>query len=89
MPIRSRLLELEKQAQDPVLVAPVLSLWEKLDTQDGCCAFCRHPVPESAFPWRFKHHNVYGLPHANGAATVCMGSRSVYTLKLLGLDAVL
>jgi hypothetical protein len=73
----------------PELVAPVASLWERLDLHDGCCVFCGCEVEEASFPWRYKHHNVHGERSGNNSVSVCMGSRSVYTLKLLGLDAVL
>jgi hypothetical protein len=88
MPIRSRILKLEEEPDDPVVMNLVAALWGQLDEMPGC-PFCGRVVPRATFPWPYKHHNVYGQAHANGAATVCAGSRNVFTLKLLGLERAL
>jgi hypothetical protein len=92
MPIRQRMLELDGVPSEPGLLAPVLGIWEQLG-RHGCCPFCGCEVPEAIWPWRYERHNVHGRQARQSGLTtgssVCMGSRSVYTLKLLGLDAVL
>lgn len=49
----------------------------------GVCMFCGHDVPSADFPWLFQRHTVHGSPA--GVASICPGSRNIYTLDLLGL----
>lgn len=53
-------------------------------TDKAVCRFCAHEVRRRRGPWRFRRHDIYGSP-ISGPAPVCVGSRSVFTLELLGL----
>jgi hypothetical protein len=87
MPIRHRILKLESLPDDPVMVDLVAAIWDRLDGLPGC-PFCGCEVPESTWPWRYERHDIHGRPQTS-SMPVCMGSRSVFTLKLLGLERAL
>jgi hypothetical protein len=88
MPIRQRMTEIEDLPSDPAVMGLVEGLWARLDEHD-CCPFCGCVVREAMFPWRYERHDVLGRPYTSGPVAVCVGSRNVFTLKLLGLERAL
>jgi hypothetical protein len=54
------------------------------------CPFCGHQVrTRNGSPWPRRRHDIYGKAIADQPAPVCLGSRSVFTIELLGLGHAL
>jgi hypothetical protein len=47
------------------------------------CPYCAHHVAVARFPWLFVRHDVHG--RTSYISAVCVGSRNIYTLSVLGL----
>ena len=83
MPTRQRIAELNEKPNEPMILERVDDLWARLCKYPDGCPFCGKVVPLHQFPWRYKRHDIHG--HSTGGAIVCAGSRSIYTIEMLGL----
>lgn len=52
------------------------------------CPYCAQDVPAATFPWQFQRHDIHGMALGTQATSLCVGSRNVYTLDLLGLREI-
>jgi hypothetical protein len=69
---------------------PAGVIWRQLCEHGRFCPFCGYEVPLATFPWRYRRHDVHGILTTQQApGAVCVGSRNVFTLDILGIGSLL